>query len=481
MLAIKQITMMCTGLNKGMKAVKGGLLHHHHKSKTRCWQKVLMLIFMLITSPVALMAQQPAQMSLEQAIDHALKHNYEILNARADANIAQRQVWEITADGLPQVNGAVGYQYFIDIPTTLLPMEIFGGPAGEFQPVKFGLTHNLNASLSVTQLVFDGSYIVGLQAARVYRELARRGYEKSEIEVRSLVTETYYIALATSQNLDIVKQNLGNLENTLRESEVLFEQGFTDAINVDQLRLTVSNLKNNITSLTRQKAFTLDLLKFQVGMKVDQPLELTDNLQQLLGKLSLESLMASQFDHQVHIDYKLMMSQERMALMAMRRQKSFYLPSLSASYVHQQTAQRNEFNFLQSDKDWFPVSIVGVHLNIPIFSSGLRWSRIQQAKLELEKAQTNTRMMEQNLLLQSQDARNQVSTALDKYNSEKENLELADRILRRTGIMHKEGLASSLELTQASDQFLTTQANYIQAVFDLLNANNRLQKALGRF
>lgn len=443
----------------------------------------MMLVFMLmlITGSLQGRAQQPMQMSLDQAIDHALKHNYELQNARADASIANRQVWEITADGLPQVNGSVGYQYFIDIPTTLLPMEIFGGPAGEFQPVRFGLTHNLNASLSVTQLIFDGSYIVGLQAARVYRELARQGYQKSEIEVRSLVTETYYIALATSQNLDIVSQNLENLENTLRESEILFEEGFTDAINVDQLRLTVANLKNNITNLTRQKAFTLDLLKFQVGMKVDQPLELSDNLQQLLSTLSLESMMASEFDFQSHIDYKLMMSQERMALMAMRRQKSFYLPSLSASYVHQQTAQRNEFSFLKSDEDWFPASIVGVNLNIPIFSSGLRWSRIQQAKLEHEKARTNTRMMEQNLLLQTQDARNQISTALDKYNSEKENLDLADRILRRTGIMHKEGLATSLELTQASDQFLTTQANYIQALFDLLNANNKLQKALGRF
>lgn len=460
------------------------LLHCSDKHISTC-RKILfsaVLLFIMSFSPKLINAQEtPLELSLEQAVEHALKHNYELLNAKADATIAKRQVWEITADGLPQVNGTVGYQKFIDIPTNLVPAEFFGGQPGEFAEVQFGTEHNLSATLSVTQLIFDGSYIVGLRAARIFRELSLQNYEKSELDVKSLVTESYYLAQATAQNLEIVQQNLANLESTLYETEKLLEEGFTDAINVDQLRLTVANLKNTIAMLERQKSLTLDLLKFQIGLRVDQPLVLTQDLDELLVNMSMENLINQEFDFQSHINFKIMLSQENMQLMAMRRQQSFYLPTISASYTRQESAQRNEFNLFESGQPWYPTSILGININIPIFSSGLRWSRIQQAKLELEKARNNTRMVEQSLLLQKQEASNDIETAMEKYNSEKENLQLAERILHRTQIMHSEGLASSLELTQASDQLLTTQSNYINSILELLNAKNRLEKALGRY
>lgn len=440
----------------------------------------LMLFFSINMLMHSAKAQQPMELTLEQAIDYALQHNYNLENARADAEIASRQVWEITASGLPQVSGTVGYQYFLDLPTSLIPAEFFGGQPGEFSEIQFGTEQNLTATLSVNQLIFDGSYIVGLQAARIFRELSRQNYQRSEIEIKSLVTESYYLVLATTQNLEIVKENLGNIEKTLFETEKLFEEGFTDAINLDQLSLTVANLKNNITGLERQKKLTTDLLKFQIGLSVDKPVVLTETLEQMLAQISLEAFTMQNFDPQSHIDFRIMLSQEKMQLMELRRQKSFYLPSISGSYTRQESAQRNEFNFFESGQSWFPTSIVGLNINIPIFSSGLRSSRVKQAQLNFEKAKTNTRMIEQSLLLEKQEADNQIETAMDKYNSEKDNLRLAERILNRTTIMHKEGLASSLELTQASDQLLTTQANYINSIFELLNAKNKLDKVLGK-
>ncbi len=440
----------------------------------------LMLFFSINMLMHSAKTQQPMELTLEQAIDYALQHNYNLENARADAEIASRQVWEITASGLPQVSGTVGYQYFLDLPTSLIPAEFFGGQPGEFSEIQFGTEQNLTATLSVNQLIFDGSYIVGLQAARIFRELSRQNYQRSEIEIKSLVTESYYLVLATTQNLEIVKENLGNIEKTLFETEKLFEEGFTDAINLDQLSLTVANLKNNITGLERQKKLTTDLLKFQIGLSVDKPVVLTETLEQMLAQISLEAFTMQNFDPQSHIDFRIMLSQEKMQLMELRRQKSFYLPSISGSYTRQESAQRNEFNFFESGQSWFPTSIVGLNINIPIFSSGLRSSRVKQAQLNFEKAKTNTRMIEQSLLLEKQEADNQIETAMDKYNSEKDNLRLAERILNRTTIMHKEGLASSLELTQASDQLLTTQANYINSIFELLNAKNKLDKVLGK-
>ena len=430
--------------------------------------------------PVALKAQEPTKMSLQEAVEYALQHNLELMNAKADARIAGKQVWEITASGLPQVSGTVGYQYFMDIPTNLVPAEFFGGQPGEFAEIQFGTEQNLVATLSVSQLVFDGSYIVGLQAARIFRDLASQSYQRSELEVKTLVAETYYLNLATSQNLAIVKENLSNLESNLRETQALFEQGFTDAINVDQLKLTVANLRNNISGIERQEKMLRDLLKFQVGMDVDKPLELSDNLEELFRNISMEALSVQNFDPRSHIDFRISQSQEDMQLMALRREWSFYLPNISASYTRQESAYRNEFNFFQGGEPWFPTSIIGLSINIPIFSSGLRSSKVQQARLELEKAKNMTRMVEQSLLLQKQEAASEIQTALDKYSVEKENLQLAERILERTRIMHREGLATSLELTQASDQLLTTQSNYINAMFELLNAKNKLERALGR-
>lgn len=438
------------------------------------------ILTILIVGAISAEAGEPLRLSLEDAQKYALEHNLELRNAKADANIASRQVWEITASGLPQIDGSVGYQYFTDIPTNLIPAEFFGGSPGDFLEVQFGTEQNLTATLTVNQLIFDGSYIVGLQAARIFRELSQRVYLKSELEIKSMVTETYYLNLATAQNLEIMQENLVNLEKTLFETQKTFEAGFTDAINVDQLKLTVANLKNRIASMERQKELSLNMLKFQIGLDIEHPLVLTDELEVMFRNISPDITGVDDFNPENHIDFRIMKSQETMQLMTMRREWSFYLPNLSAFYTRQENAYRNEFNFFQGGQSWYPTSIIGLNLNIPIFSSGLRASRVQQARLELEKARNNTRQIEQSLRLQKQEAYSGMQTAVEQYSSEKENLELAERILSRTRIMFREGLASSLELTQASDQFLSTQSNYINAMFELLNAKNKLDKALGR-
>jgi outer membrane protein len=420
------------------------------------------------------------KLSLEQARSYAAAHSIEMQTARADLQIANRQVWEITATGLPQVNASVGYQYFLDVPTSLIPAEFFGGNPGEFEEIQFGTEQNLSASLTVNQMIFDGSYIVGLRASRIFRELASQNMKRSEIEVRNMVTETYLLSLMASQNLDIVRQNLINMERSLFETIKIYEAGFTDPINVDQLKLAVSNMKSTIANLERQNQITVNLLKFQLGMDMSTDLELTDSLEGLFGQLSLEAGLYNSFNPDQHIDFQIMKSQEGMSLMTLRREQSFYLPSLSASFTRQEMAMRNEFNFAQSGQPWFPTTFFAINLNIPIFSSGFRSSRVSQKSLELEKSKLATLQVSQSLELQMQRAISDWQAALEKYQNEKDNLGLAERILDRTKIMQREGLASSLELTQANDQYLTTQANYLNSLFELLNAKNNIEKAAGR-
>lgn len=418
--------------------------------------------------------------SLMDARAYAVEHSYEIRKARANLRIAERQIWETTAIGLPQISASVGYNYFVDIPTSLVPAEFFGGEPGDFEEIQFGTPHSLTAAASVEQLLFDGQYIVGLRASRIFRNLAGENLERSRIDIRNTVTETYILVLLARENLKIMRQNQVNIKKMLDETRVLLEEGFTDPINVDQLKLTVSNIENNISSLERQEKMVTNLLKFQTGIGQDTHIELTDQLETLHNRLLDEMSLDTGFELESHIDYRIVRSQEEMSMMVLRREQTAYLPSLSASFVRQEMAMRNEFSFFDSDRSWFPSTFFAVNLNIPIFSSGMRSSLVQQARLELEKARLQREEISEALKLRMDEAMSDFRTAQETFLNAQENKTLAERIFNRTSIMFREGMATSLELTQANDQLLNTQLTYYQSMFELLNAKNNIERALGR-
>lgn len=440
---------------------------------------LFLLIFALIQNGLNANNEDTVKLSLVQAQNYALEHSLTVKDAKLDASIAKRRIAETRAIGLPQVNASAGYQYNFKIPTSLVPAEFFGGPPGEFAEIQFGTEQNLSANLNVNQLIFDGSYFVGLKAAKIYRDIANKNIAKSEIEIKTSVAQTYFLALITSENINILEQNIANMEKTKQETQKLFEAGFTDHINKEQIKLAVSRLQNMLSNLERQRTVTHNLLKFQIGMKMEEKIHLTDDLNELILNIKLETLSSEKFNPTNHIDYQVVLAWESMQEMNLKREKSAFYPSLSGNYVYQQSAMRNEFNFLDTDESWFPASFFGINLNVPIFSSGMRRSKVQQAKLELDKARLATYQTKQSVELQFQEALSEFNSALEKYQNDKENLELAERILERTNIMHKEGLATSLELTQANDQVLDTQSEYLRSIFELLNAKNEFDKAMG--
>lgn len=465
--------------------------YSYHEINNRTMQPSLhlcrlftMLFFLLASTPAVPGAENIERdtlyLSLEEARHHAVEHSYAMRRARNDLNIAEKQIWETAAAGLPQINASVGYNYYLDIPTSLVPAEFFGGEPGEFREIQFGTEQNITATASVEQLIFDGQYIVGLRASHIFRDLAGQTLERSGLEIKNVVTETYFLVLLARKNIDIVSQNLRNLEIQLEETRELLKEGFTDPINVDQLQLTVSNLENRISSLKRQEDVTTSLLKLQLGLDMEEQIRLTDMLEDLHRELLNDISFLTDFTPGKHIAYRMMQSQEEMNRMIMRREQSAYLPSLSASFTRQEMAMRNEFNFFDGDQSWFPNTYFAVNLNIPIFSGGMRSSRVAQARIELEKARIDREETLQSLNLQMQKATADFDTAREQYKKEQDNLDLARRIFDRTSIMFREGMASSLELTQANDQLMSTQANYYHALFEVLNARNNIEKAMGR-
>ena len=428
---------------------------------------------------------QPESESLSityrEALDYAIRHSTEMRQARVDVEIAGKSIWEITAEGLPQVDASLSYQYFFRIPTQLVPAEFFGGEPGEFVEIRFGTQQNMTAAASVSQLIFDGSYIVGLRASRIYRQLAEETLERSELEVRNRVAETYFLVLLSRDNLAVNRESLENMERILAETEEVMKAGFTDQINVDQLRLSVSNLRTAIRNLERQYDLSRNLLKLQMGVEMEREIDPVDTLDELFETMITvaDFSVGEDFDHEQHIDYRIMLSRQTMDFMALRREQSFSLPRITASLSYQESAMRDAFNFTDFDRPWFPSSFVAVNMTIPIFSSGLRSSRVSQARLELQKSELATQQVAESLKMQIAEARAQFLTAREQYHNERENLELAENIFRQTTIMHGEGLATSLELTQAQNQLLSTRAGYFGAMFDLINARNDLEKARG--
>lgn len=413
--------------------------------------------------------------SLKDARDYAVKNNYNIKNANTDIKLSEKKVWETTSIGLPQINTEVNYQNFIDLPTSVVPADAFGGPAGEILELQFGTEQNAALGISATQLVFDGTYIVGLQAAKTFVQLSRDQLRKTEIEVKDAVTRAYYLVLAAEENIKILKQGSENLKKTLFETEQLYLNGFLEEQDVDRLRLVVSNTNNSINRAERQTEQAYMWLKFQMGMDSDTAIQLSDSLESVLTNTNSESLLNSAFELNSHVDFQLISTREALTQLVVKKERYTRLPSVGSFLSYSRNAFRDDFSFF-GDGKWYPTTVWGISIKIPVFDGFGRTARIGLAKLELEKVRNQKMQLSQNLKLMAATSKNEYNSAYERFTTEKENLKLAEKIKNKSAIKYKEGLVSSLDLIQTENQYLTTQGNYIQSIVQLLNAKADLDK-----
>ena len=446
-------------------------------------KKLVFIIICLFLMMQLSYGQVAKSFSLKQAQEYAVQNNATVKNAQLDIVKSEKKVWETTAMGLPQVNSSLSYQNMLDIPVTLIPAQIFdpNAPPDTYMEMKFGTQHNASFDLTATQLVFSGPYIVGLQASKIYKKLSQQALDKAKVDIKETVTQTYFLALVAKENKSILEASYENLKKIFEETSKMLKVGFVEETDVDQLEYTLKNIEISLNAITNQIDLSLNLLKYQMGIDLKEEIILTDKLENIVETVGANALQANAFNVNEHIDFQLMQTQEYLQKLNWKREKTEFLPSISAFYSYNQKAMRNDFDFFESGKDWFPSNIVGATLNIPIFSSGLKLSRVQQAKLELEKARNSKEMVSQGLILGVQQANSDFSTASEKYNNEKSNMKITKRIYDRTLIKFNQGMSSSLELTQVHNQYLNSQSNYFNAIFELLNAKNKLDKALNKY
>ena len=438
--------------------------------------KKQILILLIVGHGAIMMAQQKAAdtlyFSLDEAMLFAMENNLNAKNARLNVDAADQRVWETAATGLPQVNASVNYNYNINLPTTLIP-DFTGDPSEKIE-IQFGTKHNATAGVVGNQLLFSGEYIIGLQTAKIFKEFTKRNTERTEQQVRQSVIENYYLVLLGEATLELLEDNRDNVQLTYEETYQLYKSGFVEEIEADQLEVVLIDLQNSVLSMERQIMATKNLLKFQMGVAREKNIVLNDNLADLIATIDYTATLGVDFTIEENIDYQIVSEQERLAYMDMKLKRSAYLPSLSAFYSMDFAAQRDEFNFLDSNENWYKASMVGLSFNVPIFSSGLRRAGVSQKKIAYEQAKNNKEFAAEGLEVEFVQYKYDFANALEKYRSDKKNLELSEKVVRVTNIKYTEGLATSLELTQVNNQYLQALTNYTSSMVEVLNAKIRI-------
>ncbi len=407
-------------------------------------------------------AQTEMLLSLDSARHYALEHNKTLINADLAVDEAGLRLRETIAQGLPQVDASVDYNNFFGSTA-----EISFGPVPAV--IEFNPTSNLN--LSVGQLVFSGSYIVGVQTARLFREITAATKEKTELEIKAQVTRAYYLSLVSMRSMSIVEANLENLRDVMEKTRVMVDAGIAEDLDYDQLSVQTVMLENAMRAAGRQVELSLNMLRLQMGLDSYVNISLTDNLDDIVSRSDFRGTLISPFTLHENIDYQMVELQKSIAEKQVDLERAAYLPTIMGFYNYTEKLMKPEF-------DIQPKHVIGFNMSIPIFSSGVRQSRVRQARINLEVVENQKDLISEQLMISEKQLRYNLNNAIEQYDSQKANVEVAQRVFANIKLKYEQGMVSSLDLTTANTNYLQAESSYISAMMELLNAQVEMDKLL---
>jgi len=441
----------------------------------------LSLFFYIICFVTTGFAQENTKsFSLQEAIDYALENNRTVKNAMLDVESAKKQKWETTATGLPQIKASIDYQNWLKQQVSLIPAEFFGGIKGEFAEVAFGTKQSMNATATLNQLLFDGSYLVGLQSAKVFLEISKNAKIKTDLEVRKSVINAYGNVLLINESINILERNKNVLKKNIYETTKIYENGLEEEESVEQLQITLSSVESNLNKTSRLRNIAYQMLNITLGLDLNTKTTLTDNLESLTDAFIIIDLLNANDSINNSIDYKIAVNDKRSKELLLKYEKTKSLPRLTSFLNGSYAGYDEDFTFAKKDQQWFGSSLLGVSLEIPIFSSGMRSAATQRAKINLEKAKEDLTEIEQQLNLQISSAKSDYQFSIEDYKNKKLNLNLAERIEKKNQTKFFEGIGSSFELRQAQTQLYTAQQELLQAMLDVINKKTALETILNK-
>jgi len=413
--------------------------------------------------PVALLAQDKPvmQLSLQQAKDYAIQNSYEAKGAVIDIKQAE-----------------VAFNNFIDLPTSLIDATLFGAPAGTpAQPVQFGQPYTMDVGGTASQVLFNGSYIIGLRGAKGLQKLQASKGNLINYNVAAAAEQNYYTALVAAENLAVLRLNLKNLEKTLTETTAMFQNGFAEQMDVDQIDLLVTNMRTDINFSSWQAEAAKNLLKYTIGMDVDTEINLTDGLETMWKVADPEKLISQEFVVEKNINYDIVNQDVKMHKYLTQLEQAKYMPTLAAYYSYKQQAFGNEFNFFSSAGTWFPNSLWGISLKIPIWDNMGNLASIQKAKLEEQRKRDQLSNVKEGLKMAYKTSKNSYVSALEYLVTAQKALKLAQDIQASTLIKYNEGLSTSADLTQVEKQLTQAQGSYINSLFQVMETKLKFSRS----
>ncbi len=416
--------------------------------------------------------------SLQQAINYSLDNQKDVKNAIIDEQLAQKRVNEIMGMGLPQINASFDLREFIEIPTSLIPADFFGGMPGTFAAVKFGTKYNATAGVDASQLIFSGDYFLGVKASKVFVEISRKSTQRTRIETSSTVAKAYYTVLVNDERTKLMNATVDRIKKTLDGTKALLDNGFVEKIDFDMLTVTYNNLLVEQEKVQRLVTLSAYLLKYQMGMDINSNLILTDKLADV--KLDItNSASAQKFDYEKRVEYGLFETQFKLAKLDFKRQRLSYLPTAFAYASLSESAQRNEFDIFDVDKKWYPTSVIGAKVTMPIFTGFQRHSKNQQAKLSVLKAENNMDFIKKSIDLEIASSTTILQNASSSLENQKKNIALAEDVVRVARLKFEQGVGTNIEMIAAETTLKESQTNYFNALFEALVAKIDFDKATG--
>jgi outer membrane protein TolC len=417
--------------------------------------------------------------SLKQAVDYAIVHQVQVKNSQIDLQNASAKINEIKAMGLPQVNGSLALTNNFILQRVFIPAKIFNPAAaeGELIAAKFGVENSGFASVSLSQLVFDGTYLLGLKASAVYKDLAVKSVSQSKQQVAENVTKAYYGILVNEKRLGLLRLNLARLDTLLKETRALNKQGFVEKIDVQRLDVQANNLRTELENVLRLQELSLTLLKFQMAYPMEEPIRLSETLEQVeLSSFNLNP--KGDFTYSNRIEYSILQTQENLAELDLKSIKAGYLPRLLLNANYGYNAGANAFGDLLK-KQWFDNSAITVSVQIPIFDGYAKKYKAVQSENNLQKVRQSYNLLKSSIDMQRSQASITLKNALESMKEQKSNLDLANEISRVTRVKYQNGVGSNLEVLNAESSIKESQANYFTALYNALIAKVEVEKANG--
>lgn len=436
--------------------------------------KLLLLLFIAVgTVAMGQDKDENLSLSLQEAQEYALLHNKMIKASKLDVQSSKMATWDAISAGLPQLNGTASLNDNLKLMTQLLPGEFLGQPGVKI-PVQFGSQFNTSYGVQVSQLLFSGAYFVGVQTSKLAEELSAQGLEKSEIDIKESVITTYYLILISEESIGVLNENLDNLNEVLKATRSMYEVGMAEATDVDQMQATITTLENSKKSMERNVEVSYNLMRFQLGLDTEAGLTLTQTLDNFLEEVNVAILSMQDFNLNSNIDYRILDSQVKLGELAVKMQKSTVIPTLSGFYTYTESGMGDKLNDLQ----WFPNSMIGVQLSVPIFASGSRYSKIKKAQIDLESNKINKSIVTDQLLMQEKQLKYNLINSNEQFESQKNNIDVANRVFTSVENKFKQGVASSLDLTQAHNNYLQAVSDYTSSMMSLLQTKLALDKLM---